>query len=198
MRSVSRVASGNNARGSPRVRLITSLAMLAVMLGGVWFYSVRKTNELFDIGVNDHIHCAVEGNYPPQTGRAEMAAALGDRFAPMLQPLVDAAGTVTVISAHHCTAGGRDDVHIVLKSGRTPISVVLAPRGNEGVFPRALSGRIAGVNGIEIHESSRDGYAVAAFQSGAWLGYIVSALPERRNDELARRIAPVIGQYTKA
>jgi hypothetical protein len=57
---------------------------------------------------------------------------------------------------------------------------------------------MAGIDGIELHESSRDGYAVAAFQSGAWLGYIVSALPEQRNGELARRIAPVLDRYTKA
>ena len=36
----------NTPRGSPRVRLISSLAMLAVAIGGVSYYSVRMTGQL--------------------------------------------------------------------------------------------------------------------------------------------------------
>src|ERR1700683_1610872 len=92
-----------NPRGSPQVRLISSLAMLALAIGGVWFYSIRKTNELFDIGVHGHLRCAIAGTYPHQTQRAEMLKELGVQFAPMLQPLLDADGPDEVVSAHHCT-----------------------------------------------------------------------------------------------
>ena len=44
-------------RGSPNTRLISSLAMLVLAIGGVWFYSIRRSNELLDIGVNAHVQC---------------------------------------------------------------------------------------------------------------------------------------------
>jgi hypothetical protein len=168
--------------------------MLILAVGGVWFYSIRKTNQLFDIGLNDHLRCAIAGTYPR---RAEMAEGLGVPFAPMLQPLMDAAGLNDVVSAHHCTVEGRQYTHIILRPGQTLVSVILTRRGDQEIFPRALAGRVIHVAGISLHEGTRGGYPVAAFESGDWLAYVVSALPGPQNDELARRVAPVIDRYTK-
>jgi hypothetical protein len=163
--------------------------MLAVVAGGVWFYSIRKTNELLDIGVDDHVHCAMG-----QTPKAERAEGLGTQFAPMLRPVVDAAGVnYTVVSAHRCNVSGRTYFHIILqqlKQRETPVSVILTPRDAQEVFPRTLSSR--------PHEGIRDGFSVAGFQSGAYLAYIVSALPGQQNSELAARLAPFIDRYTAA
>lgn len=173
--------------------------MLAVAAGGVSYYSVRKTHELFDLGVNDHIRCAIAGTYPHQTQRAEMAEGPGVPFAPMLQPLLDAAGAdYSLVSAHRCTVAGRAYVHVILQRGQTLASVILTPRGEQEIFPRALDGRVVLASGIPLHEGSRDGYSVAAFESGAYLGHIVSALPDQQNSELAGRLAPVIDRFTKA
>jgi hypothetical protein len=186
------------ARGRPdlKLRLISSFAMLAVVAAGVGFYSVRKTDELLRIGLNDHLHCAVAGTYPRQTQKREMLDGLGDRFAPMLQPALDAADGGIALSAHRCDIQGRAYVHIILQRDQTLISVILTRRGDRDVFPRALAAHVADAVGIALHESQRDGYSVACFESGAYLGYVVSALPGEKNDELARRIAPVIARYT--
>jgi len=174
----------NNPRGSPQVRLISSLAMLILVIGGVWFYSVRKTNELLDIGVNDHVRCAIAGTY------AERTQGLGTPFGPMLQPLLAAAGAeYTLVSAHNCTPAGRAYIHIVFRRGKTLVSVILTQRGDQEVFPRAPDAR--------VHEGRRGGYSVAAFESGAYLAYIVSALPAQQTKQLASRLAPVIDRYTK-
>ena len=161
--------------------------MLAVVAGGVWFYSVRKTNELLDIGVDDHLHCAMG-----QAPKAERAEGLGTQFVPMLQPVVDVAGAdYTVVSAHRCNVSGRTYFHIILqqlKQSQTPVSVILTARDAQEVFPRTLSSR--------LHEGTRDGFSVAGFQSGAHLGYIISALPGHQNGELAARLAPVIDRCT--
>jgi hypothetical protein len=174
-------------RGSPRIRLLSSFAMLALVIGGVAVYSVRKTGELFDIGVDDHLRCAVAGTFPQQP------QGLGTQFAAMLQPVLDAAGTdYATVSAHRCNVDDRAYIHIILrqlKQSQTLVSVILTRRGDQEVFPRALSG--------PLHEGKRDGYSVAAFQSGAYLVYIVSALPGAQNAALAARVAPVIERYTK-
>jgi len=126
-----------------------------------------------------------------------MTAGLGVQFAPMLQPLLDADGLDEVVSAHHCTAAGREYIHILLRRGQTLVSIVLTQRGDQEVFPRALASRIVHAAGIPLHEGTRDGYSVAAFESGAYLAYVVSTLRSQQNSELASRLAPVIERYTK-
>jgi hypothetical protein len=165
--------------------------MLALAVGGVSFYSMRKTGELFEIGVKDHVRCALAGSSPNQPQE------LGAEFAPMVQPILDAAGAeYAAVSAHRCTVEGRAYIHIILRRGQTPVSVILTRRGDQEVFPKILAGRIIHAGGIPLHEGSRDGYSVAAFDSGAYLGFVVSALPGEQNSELAVRVAPVIDRYT--
>jgi hypothetical protein len=174
--------TNGSPRGSPRIRLLSSFAMLALVIGGVSFYTVRKTGELFDIGVNDHARCAVAGTFPQQR------QGLGTQFAPMLQPVLDAAGPdYANVSAHRCNVDDRAYTHIILRRGQTLVSIILTRRGDQEVFPRALAG--------PLHEGKRDGYSVAAFQSGAYLVYVVSALPGQQNAELAARVVPVIERY---
>jgi hypothetical protein len=175
--------TNGSPRGSPRIRLLSSFAMLVLVVGGVWFYSVGKTSELLDIGVKDHVRCAISGRSPNQT------QGLGTQFAPMLQPVLDAAGAdYAAVSAHRCNVDDRAYFHIILRRGQTPVSIILTRRRDQEVFPRTLSA---------LHEGSRDGYSVDAFASDGWLGYVVSALPGPQNGQLAARVAPVIDRYTK-
>src|SRR5271166_5843666 len=110
-------------RGSPRVRLVSSFAMLVLVAGGVSFYSVRKTGELFNIGVNTHERCAIAGAVPRLEG-------LGSQFAPMLQPVWDAAGAdYGAVSDHRCNIDGRAYIHLILRRGQTPVSLILTRRG---------------------------------------------------------------------
>jgi hypothetical protein len=176
----------NTVRGSPQLRLASSVAMLILVIGGVWYYAVRRTGELFDVGVNAHVQCAIAETYPERT------QGLGDKFAPMLQPVLDAAagalGSAALVSAHRCTVADRAFVHIILRRGTTLISVILTQRGDREDFPRLPAA---------LHTGSRDGYSVAAFESGAYLAYIISTLPGRQNRELAARLEPIIDRFTK-
>jgi hypothetical protein len=189
--------SRTNPRGSPRARLISSLAILVVVAGGAWFYSIRKTDELMAIGVNDHLRCAIAGTYPRQTQKAEMLAGVGEPFGPLVESLLEAAtgSDYTVAAAHTCTAAGRADANVILRKGQTLISVILARRADQDVFP--ATARAVYAAGIPLHEGFRDGYSVACFESGGYLGYVVSALPGQQNSDLAARLAPVISRFTK-
>jgi hypothetical protein len=190
----------SNPRGSPRIRLISSFAMLVLVIGGALVYSVRTTSELFDRGVDDHARCTLAGSYSRQTKPAEMASALG-HFAPLLEPLMkadrinNAEGEDQLVAAWECAASGRTDADIVLRRGQTLISVIIARRDDRQAFPRVLAGRVIEAAGISLNEATRAGYSVAAFESGAYLGYVVSALPVAKNTDLAARLAPVIVRY---
>jgi hypothetical protein len=159
--------------------------MLVVVVGAVWSYSSRKTSELLDLGVNAHTHCAIEGIQP------------GPRFAPMLQPLVAAAGPdYTAVAAGSCVSRDRTFTQIVFRKDGMQVSVLLTARGNTDVFPRGLFG-VINAGGVSIREAHRGEYSVAAFESGGYLGYIVSGLDDEKNASLAVLLAPIIDRYTR-
>ena len=178
-------------------RPASSFALLAVVLVGMQVYALQSIKKLFRIGADDHVHCAIAGVYPRQTQRVQMELGLGP-FAPMLQPVLDQAGGLPVVSAHRCTAEGRNYVHIILRQDRTLISVVLTRRMQGDTFPRAIGVRTVHAADITIHEGMSENYSVAGFQSGDFLAYIVSNLPDGQNNDLAVRLAPVIRKYTGA
>jgi|ERR1019366_1529858 hypothetical protein len=170
-----------------KTRLLSSLAMLVLAVGGVWFYSVRKTNELFDIGVNAHVQCTIASDLKSGSTNGRLA-----------RDLAAAAKGDSVVADRQCTAAGRDFELVVLQQNGTLVSVALTQRGEQEVFPRALAGRVVDVAGIAVHEGTRQGYAEAAFETGSWLAYVVSALPDRENNDLAERLAPTIQRHAGA
>lgn len=188
--------------GRPWGMVAAGVSMVAIVLGISQYAAQKKTTALLGIGVSDHVHCAVAGAYPRQTRRIEMIDGLGPQFAPMLEPVVEraSAGQSTldaIVSAHRCTVNGRAYVHIILRRHGSLISVILTRRSGNETFPVALAARIAHASGIPLHGGSLDGYSVTGFESGAWLGYVVSSLPVRQNDALAARVAPVMQRYAR-
>ncbi|HWF10661.1 MAG TPA: hypothetical protein VG297_19470 [Bryobacteraceae bacterium] len=177
-----------NVRGTPRSRLISSVVMLVIVAAGVVVYSIRKSNQLFDLGLEAHTRCALAGTYP----------ALSPRFAPMPQALLGAAGTREAVSAHQCTIEDREYVHVILRIDAMLVSVLLTQKRDQETFPREFAGRTEEASGVTLHETRRAEKSVAAFESGNWLGYVISGLPEEKNSQLARKLVPVIDRYAKA
>lgn len=166
--------------------------MLAVVAGGVSYYSIRKTGELLDIGVHAHVRCTIAG-MDRGTSRG-----LGAAFAAMPQAISEVAGReYKVVSAQSCDVDGRAFMNVGLNRGQTAVSLLLTLRRDQEIFPRALAGRVVQAAGIGLHEERRDGYSVVAFESGAYLGYVVSAQPDPENSELAVRVAPVMDRFAK-
>jgi hypothetical protein len=198
-----RARLARSAPGSGRAGWRTALAGAAVLavVAGLWQYTTHKRlEELLRVGLSDHVHCGIAGGYPHMKQRLEMTAGLGPEFAPMLQPVIDraAAGRATpdtVESAHRCTVNGRAYVHIILKRGDTLISVIVTRRTADEAFPRGLAARLIRASGVELHQENLEGYEVAGFESGRWLGYVVSGLPAAENEALAARMAPVVRQF---
>jgi len=178
-------------------RLLSSVALLVFMVGGTQYYAVQKTHDLMRIGVNDHIHCAIEGEYPRQTSKAAGIEALGP-YSPMLQPILDQFPGDSLVSAHRCTVNGRSYVHMILRRNNMLISVIMTRREKADAYPRAIGMRVVQASGIPVHAGDMAGYSVAGFEAGNYLGYVVSGLPGQQNDLLAERVAPVIRRYTGA
>jgi len=189
-----RLDSGGPRRGlSGFGRLISSLALLVFMLGATQYYAVQKTRDLLRVGLDDHLHCAIEGAYPRQAnqgqnGKAAAMTAMGP-YSPMLQPVLDQFPGDSLVSAHRCTVNGRDYVHMILRRDQMLISVILTKRRDGESFPRTI---------IPVHESGLAGYSISSFGAGGYMGYVVSSLPGQVNDRLAGLVAPVVRRYTGA
>jgi anti-sigma factor RsiW len=170
---------------SQRARLISSIAMLAVAIGGVWFYSVHKTAQLFDLGVAAHVQCAVAADTNKRLPASALATMLGAQIAA-------AESGAELVAAGTCSAGGRDYTDVVLREKKALVSVAVTIRAEQELFPRALAGRVVNA----IHMGDRGGYAAAAWESGMYLAYVVSSLPDDQNEQVALRVAPVINGFT--
>jgi hypothetical protein len=168
-----------------RARLISSIAMLVVAIGGAWFYSTHKAAQLFDLGVNAHVQCAVAADTNRKLPGSDLAARLASQ-------IEATANEAELVAAGTCSAAGRDYTDTVLRYRKALVSIALTRRAEQEIFPRALAGRV--VN--SIHFGNRGGYAIGAWESGPYLAYVVSSLPEDQNEQLALRVAPVINIVT--
>lgn len=153
---------------------------------------LRKTSgrlaEVLNVGLRDHLHCAVFRKYSKQPVPAtQMAADLGPEFAGLV-PLVQAklpAG-FRIIQGHHCSVGGRHYTHFIMAGGGKLASLILARRQSG----ESMSGG--------IYQVGVDRFQVVGFESHDCLAYVISDLDAQRNLEWAANLAPTLRQYLAA
>jgi len=156
---------------------------------------LRKTSgrlaAVLNVGLRDHLRCAVFRKYSKQPLAArQMAADLGPGFAD-LAPLVQAKlpGNFRVIQGHHCEAGGRHYTHLIISGGAGGgriVSLVLTRRQSG----ESLSGG--------IHQAGVDRFQVVAFESHDYLAYVISDLDAQQNLQWAANLAPTLRGYLAA
>jgi len=140
---------------------------------------------VLNVGLRDHLQCAVFRKYSRQPDPArQMAADLGPEFAG-LAPLIQARlpGGFRVIQAHHCIAGGRQYTHLIVAGGGKTVSVILT-RKQPG---ESLSGG--------IHQAGVDRFQVVGFESHDYLAYVISDLDAEQNLQWATNLAPTLREY---
>jgi anti-sigma factor RsiW len=153
---------------------------------------LRKTSgrlaAVLNVGLRDHLHCAVFRKYSKQpVAASQMAADLGPGFAD-LAPLVQAKlpGDLRVIQAHHCIAGGRPYTHLIISSGAGGAKIVSL------VLTRKQPGEALGGG---IYQAGVDRFQVVGFESRDYLAYVISDLDAQQNLQLAASLAPALRQY---
>jgi anti-sigma factor (TIGR02949 family) len=145
---------------------------------------------VLNVGLRDHLRCAVFRKYSKQPEPArEMAADLGPGFADLL-PLIQAKlpSSFRIIQAHHCDAGGRHYTHFIIASGDGgKIISLIMTRRQPG---ESLAGG--------IHQAGVDRFQVVGFESHDYLAYVVSDLDAQQNLQLAASLAPALREYLAA
>lgn len=150
--------------------------------------AAQRLSAVLDVGMRDHLNCAVFRKYSKQPDPAtQMATQLGPQFAG-LAPLVQAKAPAgfQVIQGHRCDYKGRQYVHLILVNGNTLMSVILT-RKETG---ESLNGGIS--------QSAFDRYNVVGFENADYLGYVISDLDAPQNLQVASTLAPAVREYLAA
>ncbi len=152
---------------------------------------------LMRVGLGDHIHCAVFRKYPknPPT-MAQFIEKMGPKYSGIL-PIVrkEVPNDFRLLLAHQCKYNGRQFVHMVLRSDRRLLSVVLTRKGEGEAFTAEQLVPALSEAGIPIYSSSTQRFQMAAFESREYAVYIISDMPKEQNMELMRAMAPQLETY---
>lgn len=144
------------------------------------------------VGLADHVHCAVLRKYPQQYPALPVAVEqLGPKYLPLVS-LVRARvpNEFRVILAHRCRYGGRQYVHLVLKSDSALMSVVITDKLPGDSFKDYRLVPSSDGSGVPIYQVRAQHFEVAGFKSQNQLAFVVSDLSQERNLQIAASLAP--------
>ena len=198
-------------------RLAAVVAMVAVCAGAAVFYQRghlrfnRNTQEsyiaaisgrvpaLMRVGLGDHVHCSVYRNYPKNPPTVQE---LSERLDPQYRGLIpilqaNAPDGYRLRIAHLCTYHGRRFIHLSLMSGLKQLSLVIAKKGEGESFSTGELAPVLSESGIPIYASGVQRFQMAAFDSGAYLVYVISELSQGKNLELASALAPKVNGFLR-
>jgi anti-sigma factor RsiW len=156
-----------------------------------------RLSTIFQVGLRDHVHCAVFRKYPKDPPAfAEMARDLGPQYAGLV-PLVKARvpDEFRVILAHHCSVQGRNYAHLVLRGPSSLLSLIITKKNPGESFRAAQLAPVLEAAGMPVYHAGAGQFHIAAFETQADLAFIISDLPEDRNMQLAAALAPPVEQF---
>jgi anti-sigma factor (TIGR02949 family) len=152
---------------------------------------------LMRVGLGDHIHCAVFRKYPknPPT-MAQFIEKMGPKYSGII-PIVrkEVPSDFRLLLAHQCKYKGRPFVHMVLRSDRRLLSVVLTRKQDGEAFTAAQLAPALSEAGVSIYGASTQRFQLAAFETRDYAVYVISDMPQERNMELMRAMAPQLEAY---
>ncbi|HVZ40428.1 MAG TPA: zf-HC2 domain-containing protein [Candidatus Kapabacteria bacterium] len=147
-------------------------------------------SDVLRLGLSDHVQCAIlhkQSEHRMTLG--EMEAAVGSDYFGLVQLVRSHAGAFEIVNAHRCEAEGRPFVHLILRKGKSVISVVVTRKQGETLG----SGPAVSVDSIpSVHMRLRDirEFDVTAFETDRFLAFVISEKDEPENGIISRAIAP--------
>jgi anti-sigma factor RsiW len=184
-------------------------AMIAIVIGSwaaINSFSSRKAARLeaaveqsatiLNIGLEDHINCAiVHGQANRHFSPEQMAAKMGADYAG-LAPVVkeNAPAGYDVVVAHKCYVNKREFIHMILKNQENVLSLIITKKNGEA-FPQAAAAAIGLAAGEPLYEARIQDYETAGFETRDYLGFIVSNLDKGDHLQIASSIAPAVRDF---
>jgi anti-sigma factor (TIGR02949 family) len=152
--------------------------------------------EVFNIGLGDHIHCALDRDFSGGPRSFErMSRDMGPEYIGLVSLVKEQVPqNYTIMVGHRCDFKGRNFVHLILTNQRTILSVILTKKQGETFDKSALAGALQ-ASGAPLHRARLQDLEVAAFETRDHLAYVVSGLPQEEHLQLASTLAPFVRNF---
>lgn len=167
-----------------RVRWMQMAAGVAVLLfsGLLFQLLVRDPGRfasLLDRAWHQHEGCTLAGHYPaePPT-EARMRHDLGPHYEALLPVMQKELSEYRIRKAHICRPGGREYAHFILQKGDALISVSLLKKQDREAL------------GAKLTNTARNGGHIAAFETGAYVAFVMGNVGAVEAERVALAIAP--------
>jgi len=193
----------------PRWLLVAAAMITLIAAGGLALRLLRQGEparpqaiaadanaRLLEIGLDDHVHCAIDKGFANLTfTEAQMAERLGPDFTGLVATVREKApDNYSVAVGHHCKFDGREFVHLILKSRRATISLILTRKNGEAFVRDAAATALESVS-APIYGAHLNGLEVAGFAAGDYLAFVVSDLGGEDNLQMASTLAPAVRDF---
>jgi anti-sigma factor (TIGR02949 family) len=192
------------------LRWMSAVAALVALSAGAWIalHKQQTQNEyiatlsarlpgILQVGLRDHIHCAVFRKYPknPPTF-AQMAESMGPQYAGLV-PLVKekVSDGYRIILAHRCSFQGRNYIHMVLKGTSALVSLVITKKNSGESLANVQLAPVLQAVGVPLYRGGAEPFQVAGFETPAYLAFLISDLAEENNIQLAATLAPGVHAF---
>ena len=151
--------------------------------------------ELLNIGLSDHINCAVVHDQQDKRLTPEqMAERLGSDYAGLVPVVKEKAAGYEIVMAHRCHVGNREFVHLILRNQDRACSLVITKKNGES-FLADEAGAIEQATTVPTYRARTRDYEVVGFETRDFLGFVVSNFSTSENRMLASRLAPAVHDF---
>jgi hypothetical protein len=147
--------------------------------------------EVFNVGMGDHIHCAIHRDFSSGPRSFErMAHDMGPDYIGLVSLVKDhAPQDYTVMVGHRCDFKGRNFIHLILTNQKTILSIILTKKNGEA-FDKSALATISQASGEPLYRARLQGQEIVGFETRDYLAYVVSGLPQDDHFQLASALAP--------
>ena len=131
--------------------------------------------DIMRVGLGDHLHCAYFRKFPnvPPTAE-ELVAKIAPQYAPLL-PAIREQGPAghQILLAHQCVFQDRSFIHVVLEDHGKLLSLVITGRQPGESFGEGSVGSVGNSAGATICQAAAKQFAIAGFEAGDYLAFVV-------------------------
>jgi len=163
--------------------------------------AVELSALLMDEAAEDHRKCAVKFvNNAVLATLPDSIKTLDPAYVDLDKALAEGTKGLSLHSAHVCGFGARRFAHLVYTRDSQLISLLMTERDARAMKPGALPPNAApaddgSLSGLQ--QTSRDNFALGAYQTAKRVVLVVSNLPEAENKGLAERLAAPVAEHLR-
>lgn len=157
----------------------------------------RRVPAILRVGLGGHVHCTVFRKFPKQPPTAaEMTSQLGPDYAGLLNVVKDRLpAEYQIVMAHRCSYHGRKFVRLAMKGDSALLSLVITDKRDGELLQSGNLAPVVSPSGVPIYQGTVQRFAIAGFEVGDHLAYLVSDLDPARNRSIVAAMVPGVRDF---